>query len=336
MKRWLRDQSRRHVVLGSAGLVIELAGAAAARAEGGGFDAMQWLMRAQQAALTRNYQGTLMFTAGGVVSSSKLSHQIDGRHRYERIDAMDGQERQQLRHNDVVLTLWPQTRMAVFEPAERPADFPALPAGQHRALESYEARLVGQERMAGMEADVVLLRPRDALRYAQRLWAERETGLLVRADVLGPNGELLESNAFSELRLGVRVSPDLITGPMKRLEGYKVLRPQAQRVQLDGEGWALLKPVNGFQLLSCTRRALDPTAGADTERPLPLQLVFSDGLTHVSMFIEAFDAQRHKALRTSLGATQTSMNRQGDWWITTVGDVPMSTVQLFENALQRR
>ena len=336
MKRWLRDQGRRHAVLGIAGVMIELGGAAAAWAEGGAFDAMQWLMRAQHAALTRNYQGTLMFTAGGVVSSSKLSHHIDGRHRYERIDAMDGQERHQLRHNDVVLTLWPQTRTAVFEPAERLADFPSLPAGQHRALDSYEARMMGQERTAGMEAEVVLLRPRDTLRYAQRLWAERETGLLLRADVLGPNGELLESTAFSELRLGVKASSDLVTGPMKRLEGYKVLRPQAQRVQLEGEGWALLKPVNGFQLLTCTRRALDPAVGADSERPLPLQLVFSDGLTHVSMFIEAFDAQRHKPMRTSLGATQTSMNRHGDWWITTVGDVPMATVQLFESALQRR
>ena len=30
-----------------------------------------------------------------------------------------------------------------------------------------------------------LLEPRDALRYAQRLWADVATGLMLRADVIG-------------------------------------------------------------------------------------------------------------------------------------------------------
>lgn len=307
-----------------------------ALAEGSGFDAAQWLMRAQQAAAQRSYQGTLVFTAGGAVSSSKVSHHIDGRHRYERVEALDGQARQQIRHDDVVLTLWPQTRVAVFEPPDAVADFPALPASaQQRALENYEARMVGRERVAGVEADVVILKPRDALRFAQRLWAERESGLLVRADVLGARGEVLESSAFSNLVIGGKVNPDSVIGPMKRLDGYRVLRPESRSVQLDAEGWIVARPVPGFQLLSCARRALESTAGNGDERPV-VQAVFSDGLTHVSVFIEPYDGQRHKPMRSSLGATQSQMSRQGDWWFTVVGDVPMSTIQLFEAALQRR
>lgn len=324
---------RRSLCLGlpwSAGLAH-----APAWAESPAFDAAQWLARVQQAAISRNYQGTLTITSGGVVSSSRVSHQTDGRQRYERIDALDGQARQQLRHNDVVVTLWPQARVAVFEPQDGVSDFPALPASQQRALDSYEARLVGQERIAGVEADVVMLKPRDNLRFAQRLWAEHETGLLIRADILGPRGEVLESSAFTDLKLGGRLQPDIVTGPMKRLDGYKVLRPPSQRVQLDAEGWVLGKLVPGFQLLQCARRTLESTAGSGDERVV-LQAVYSDGLTHVSVFIEPFDSLRHKAMRTSLGATQTVMNRQGDWWITVVGDAPMATVQQFEVGLQRR
>ncbi len=300
-----------------------------------GFDAAQWLARTQQAAGSQSYQGTLTFSSGGAVSSSRVSHHTDGRHRYERIDALDGQARQQLRHDDVVLTLWPQARLAVFEPADAVVDFPSLPASQHRALDNYEARLTGQERVAGVEADVVLLKPRDSLRFTQRLWTERETGLLIRADILGARGEVLESSAFSDLKLGAKLAIDSVTGPMKRLDGYKVLRPPAQRVQLHAEGWALAKPVPGFQLMQCARRALESTAGNGDER-LVLQAVYSDGLTHVSVFIEPYEAQRHKPMRTHLGATQTVMNRQGDWWITVVGDAPMATVQQFEASLQRR
>jgi sigma-E factor negative regulatory protein RseB len=68
-----------------------------------------------------------------------------------------------------------------------------------------------------------------------------------------------------------------------------------------------------------------------------LQSVFSDGMAHVSVFIEPYDAQRHKQpMGTSLGATHTLMNRRGDWWVTVVGEVPMATVQLFEVMLERK
>ena len=80
---------------------------------------------------------------------------------------------------------------------------------------------------------------------------------------------------------------------------------------------------------------LHQAAESATELPV-LQSVFSDGLTHVSVFVERFDAQRHKPMRTVLGATNTLMNRHGDWWITIVGDVPMATIQQFETMLQRR
>ena len=49
------------------------------------------------------------------------------------------------------------------------------------------------------------------------------------------------------------------------------------------------------------------------------------------------DPQRHqRAMRTAVGATQTLMRRQGDWWITVVGDVPPATLLAFANALERR
>ena len=299
------------------------------------FDAGRWLNRVQHAATTRNYQGTMVFSGGGIVSSSKISHAHDGRQRLELIEVLDGQARQQFRHNDVVLTLWPRGRVAVFEPPGAVPEFPALPPINQRLLDSYELRLIGQERMAGQETDVVMVKPRDARRFAQRLWAERDTGLLVRVDVLGARGEVLESSAFTELNLEHKLSADSVLGPMKRLEGYRVVRSESTPVQLDAEGWVLQRAVAGFAMISSARRALQAVAGNGQARQV-LQAVFSDGLTHVSMFIEPFDVQRHRPMRTSLGAAHTSMSRQGDWWVTVVGDVPMSTIAQFEGSLQRR
>jgi sigma-E factor negative regulatory protein RseB len=305
---------------------------AAAPANGAG-----WLQRIQQAAASSSYQGTLMFSAGGVVSSSRVLHYCDGRQRYERLELLDGRARVQYRHNDQMLTVWPTSKTAQAEQRDPVADFPALPAAAAtRALDNYELRLVGQERVAGRHADVLMLKPRDTLRYTQRLWADHDSGLLLRNDVLGPAGELLESSSFVEVQVGARPQPEPILRAMKQLDGYRVLRPQTQATQLEAEGWVLAKSVPGFQMVSCTRRALDVTGDADPPVQV-LQTVFSDGLTHVSVFIEPFDAQRHqRPMGTSLGALHTLMTRRGDWWITVVGEVPMATVQQFEAMLQRK
>ena len=308
---------------------------AAAMAPNGGTDAGFWLARIQQAAADTSYQGTLTFSADGVVSSSRVAHFCDGRERYERVEVLDGRARLQYRHNDRVVTVWPASKLALVEPRAALAEFPALPLSANtRAADHYDLRSVGQDRVAGHDVEVLMARPRDKLRYAQRLWAERQTGLLLRSDVLGPSGEVLESSAFTDVKLGGRPQPDAVLKPMKKLDGLRVVQPQTQRVLLEAEGWVLARPVPGFQLVSCNRRALDVTAGSDSA---VLQSVFSDGMAHVSVFIEPYDAQRHQQpMGTSLGATHTLMNRRGDWWLTVVGEVPMATMQLFEAMLERK
>jgi sigma-E factor negative regulatory protein RseB len=210
------------------------------------------------------------------------------------------------------------------------------PVIEPRAEEQYELREQGIEHVAGREAQILLLSPRDEYRFAQRLWIDSRTGLMLRADVLGPRHQVLESSAFSQVEIGVKPRPQSVLQPMKQLEGYRQVRPAQVATQLESNGWALKSVVPGFQLSSCTRRTLDPEDGAAAPAPV-LQAVFSDGLTHVSMFIEAIDRQRHKQpLLTQMGATHTLMQAHGDWWVTVMGDVPASTLKHFHQALERR
>lgn len=301
-------------------------------------DATSWLARIQQAAANSSYQGTLVFNGGGTVSSSRVTHICDGRQRYERLEVLDGRARLQYRHNDQLVTLWPDSKQAAVAQRDAVAEFPALPASAAaRAPEHYELRVTGRDRVAGREVDVLQLRPRDRLRFAQRLWADRETGLLLRSDLLGPGGELLESAAFTDVQIGQRPAPEAILRAMKRLDGYRVVKPVVERTQLESEGWVLARTVPGFQLVSCTRRPLEPTASEGALAAPVLQSLFSDGLAQVSLFIEPYDAQRHKqTMGTSIGATHTLTARRGDWWLTVVGEVPMATLQQFEAALERR
>jgi sigma-E factor negative regulatory protein RseB len=298
--------------------------------------ALQWLQRMHVAATQHNYQGTLVVSSGASMASSRVAHFGEGRQSYERVEVLDGHPKRVLRHNDKVLTLWPASRVASFEQRDAIAPFPALPAADEAGLlERYEMVAQGTGRVAGHEAVVLLMRPRDGWRFAQRLWAEPGSGLLLRSDVLGADGRVLESSAFSDLKLGAGSKPESVQAALKQLDGWRVLKPQIQQTALEAEGWQLKSPVAGFRQAGCVKRQLDPADEARVPGGV-IQTTFTDGMTHVSLFIEPFQGERHRAGSMVAGATHTWMQPLGAFWLTVVGEVPMATLKQFAAALERQ
>lgn len=301
-------------------------------------DARQWLLRMHQAATQRNYQGTLVVTAGGTMSSSRVTHYCAGKESFERVDMLDGEPRKVLRHNEQVLTLWPSTKHAQLEQRDAIQPFPALPSGAEQQLfERYEMVAEGPGRVAGFDAAVFLLRPRDGWRFAQRLWADQATGLLLRADVVAADGQVIETSAFSDLAIGGRARPESVQSAIKQLDGWRVSKSVPQPTALDAEGWQLKVPVTGFRQSRCVKRQL--AALRDDDRQVPadvVQAIFTDGLTHVSLFIEPYRADRHRAGGGAVGATHSWMQPLGEHWVTVMGDVPLATLKLFAAALERK
>ena len=302
-------------------------------------DVRAWLLRIHEAASHRNFQGTFVVSGGGAVSSARIAHFCEGPNQFERSEALDGQARHVYRHNEVVTTLWPANKTAMIEQRDSLAQFPALlQAGGDRIAEFYDVRPQGAERVAGRDADVLLVKPRDTFRYGYRLWADQSSGLLLRADVIGERNEVLESSAFSDVTINVKPQPESVLLPMKKLDGYRVVRPVFTPTRLEAEGWTMRDAVPGFRQVSCVKRPMGganrPDKAAGEQQAL--QSIFSDGLTYVSVFIEPFDPQRHtRPMQASVGPTQTLMQQQGDWWVTVLGDVPPATLRLFAKGLER-
>ena len=323
-------------------------------------------MRWVQGAMTqRSFSGTYVVSAGGSMTSTRIVHICDGRSQVERIEALDGQARQVYRHNETVHVLWPGTKEASVEQRDFTRRFPLLASpGETAGLDMYELQESGQERLAGQDAVVLTFKARDGLRFAQRWWVDKRSGLLLRADTFGANGEVIESAAFSEIQLGARLTAQQLIQEMNRLEGYRVRRPVMTATELEAEGWTFANHIAGFRPVSTVRRQRDRDARPNAEASAPLQApagatslaapqpapapmpvasssmiqaIFSDGLTHVSLFIEPYAARARKGERlVSAGATHALTRRSGEWWITAVGDVPGDTLTQFAAALERR
>lgn len=298
-----------------------------------------WLLRIHHAASRRNFQGTFIVSGGGMMASARIAHYWEGANQYERIESLDGKQRQVFRHNEIVHTLWPGSQVALVEQRGLLSSFPALlQAGDDGIAEWYEVRADGVERVAGHEADVLVVKARDAHRYGYRLWADRASGLLLRADVVGTQGTVLETSAFSDVAIGIRAQPESVLQSMKKLDGYRIVRPVLTPTRLEEEGWAMRRLAPGFRQVSCVRRIIEsPGDGAAAVAPPVVQSIWSDGLTYVSVFIEPFRVERHtRPLLAAVGATSTLTERQGDWWITVVGDTPPATLKSFAAALERK
>ena len=299
-----------------------------------------WLLRIHDAASRRNFQGTFVVSGGGNVASARIAHFHDGPNQYERIESLDGRQRKVFRHNDVVHTVWPVSRVAMVEQRGMLSSFPALlQAGDDGIADWYEVRAEGSERVAGHEANVLAIRARDGLRYGYRLWSERVSGLLLRADVVGERGDVLETSAFSDVVIGIRPQPESVLLAMRKLDGYRVVRPVLTPTRLETEGWTMRQLAPGFRAVSCVSRQIEAPSEAAGEAAAPpvIQSIYSDGLTYVSVFIEPFRAERHaKPMFAMMGATSTLAQRQGDWWVTVVGDTPPATLRMFAAALERR
>ena len=292
-----------------------------------------------QATQQRNYAGTLVVSTTDGMFSSRLARYVSGSHVWEHMESLDGPQQRVFRHDDAVHTIWPAQRVVTVERRGATGDSLGLPEIDPRLLEQYELRVLPSERVAGREAHVMLLKPRDDMRFSQRLWSDRATGVLLRADVIHASGKVLESASFSNVDLEARLSRDQTLNPAKRLDGYRVVQLLSEPTSFESAGWAAPRLPPGFKLLGCVQRPMgDPQAQADGKPIRVFQAVFSDGLARVSLFVEPADANKpRQSLSTQLGATHTLIKTRDDrWWVTVMGDVPMQTLKLFADALVRQ
>jgi sigma-E factor negative regulatory protein RseB len=294
-----------------------------------------WLERIHGASRRRNYIGTLVVSSNtGAMSSARIWHACEGEQQFERVESLTGAPRSTFRHNEEVVTFLPEQRVARTERRESLGLFPdLLNSGERSIPEFYAARRVGADRVAGFEAEVIQLVPKDNLRFGYRVWMERKSGLIMKLQTLDLDGGVLEQTAFSELQLDAPVRADKLSQMMASTDGWRVEKAEPVKTSAAAQGWHLRAPVAGFKPVSCYKR---PVGAA----PMPegsMQWIFSDGLAAVSLFVEPYDRQRHQREGLfSTGATQTLTRRVQDWWLTAVGEVPPQTLKVFAQSLERR
>lgn len=288
--------------------------------------ALDWLMRAASAAKQQNYSGVYVYHHGEHIEVLRVLHRADAAGEQEKVEVMDGTPRQFLRINNDVYCHLPDGKHVRVERNAPRRFFPALlPAQPDSLLPYYDAKLGGTERVAGRSCQVVTLQPRDTYRYAYDLWLDRRTGLPLKSRVVNENGNVVSMYVFSEIQVGKAPDAKLLRNDMA-----------GKRVQLVGSGrpaevaWVVTPPP-GFERVQEAVRELPGKRAPVTH------LMFSDGLSVLSMFIEPADPQVQSLHGLSAEGAIGVYAREIDGYIvTTLGEVPSLALIETGNSVRKK
>jgi sigma-E factor negative regulatory protein RseB len=293
--------------------------------------ALDWLRRIYTATRKLNYTGTFVYQHGQQVETSRITHLADRSGPHEKLETLDGLPREVVRTRDAVASYVPETKTVKIDhyPAQRA--FPGmLPERIGELSRSYNVRKGDLERVAGYDCQVIELEPRDSMRYGHRLWADVKTGMLVKTRTYDARNEAMEQFSFSQLQIGGSIDREKIKPRYaSRAREWRVEDSQAVPADLAKAGWVVRAAPPGFRTVNELTRRLGGTSGVG-------QIVLSDGLAAISVFIEPAKEPAPRSGLARQGAINIYMRPLGNHWITVVGEAPAESVKYVADAVEFR
>jgi sigma-E factor negative regulatory protein RseB len=282
-------------------------------------EAQDWLTRLGQAEQQQSFHGTFVYERNGSFSTHNIWHRVQNGQVRERLLQLDGSAQEVVRIDG-------RTQCVSGTLIAGLGDSPNAAA---RALDPkklknwYDLAVIGKSRVAGRDAVIVSLTPRDQHRYGFELHLDKKTGLPLKSLLLNDKGQLLERFQFTSLDTDeIPSDKDLLADPdCKPINIASDKASAAKTVQHWRSDW--LPP--GFELTSSSSHK-----DAQTKTQVS-SLMYDDGLARFSVFLEPLNGATVTDTRTQLGPTVAVSRRlttpQGEMMVTVVGEIPIGTAE---------
>lgn len=282
-------------------------------------EAQDWLTRLGQAEQQQSFHGTFVYERNGSFSTHNIWHRVQNGQVRERLLQLDGSAQEVVRIDG-------RTQCVSGTLIAGLGDSPNAAA---RALDPkklknwYDLAIIGKSRVAGRDAVIVSLTPRDQHRYGFELHLDKKTGLPLKSLLLNDKGQLLERFQFTSLDTDEIPSDKelLANADCKPINIGSDKASAAKAVQNWRSDW--LPP--GFELTSSSSHK-----DAQTKTQVS-SLMYDDGLARFSVFLEPLNGATVTDTRTQLGPTVAVSRRlttpQGEMMVTVVGEIPIGTAE---------
>ena len=251
----------------------------------------------------------------------------------ERLLSLSGEPREIIRDQDEVTCVLPSAQAVMVDRRywQKPLDA-RLPDSLSDFEPHYRGRVIGADRVAGRSTQRVAILAEDAMRYGYQLWFDEDTGLLMRAELVNSDGDVLERIMMLDMELRDGLEPTELMSQLPQ-EGFERVTARANSPvddqSVDAPSWSVTNLPDGFQLQMEREQALP---GRDQPAR---HLLFSDGIATVSIYIEAETPDEEVRGALQMGAMNAYTTTMDGYQAIALGEVPSATVEQMVTSLQR-
>ncbi|MGH1472309.1 MAG: MucB/RseB C-terminal domain-containing protein [Cellvibrionaceae bacterium] len=276
-----------------------------------------------------NYRGLFTYEVGGVLDNYKIIHQVRGDAEYERLQKLNGSEKEILRSgfSKNCLNRGDQFFRGISDDIN----------SQINSAEKYLYHLTGRGRVAGRDALTIQVLPKDAHRYGYVFYVDELTSLPLQVLMIDSTKKILERIQFVDLEVGISIDETELlprSSSSTSLTGTHIeCRDNENKAESFPSGadfsWNASWVPSGYTFLNARKTRSDDN-----------MLTYSDGLSSFSIVIgpnRLFPAVEGRARMGGMTAfIKQHKVEQALFSITVLGEIPMVTAQKIAESVEKR
>ena len=288
-----------------------------------------WLIleKSAKASQQLNYEGVFHSQSSSESNSTHVIHANIDNKEYCLLKMLDGAPNEVFCSGDMVYVT--SQEGLLIKKRKNQFLFPSvLPSDIKHLKKNYQLSFGEKKRVADRMAQHIELKAKDNLRFNYHIWIDDKNLLPLKLIVTNNKNQPIEQSTFTTIAFSEVIDKDIFE---KNINLSKVYVSKNKFIEnyVSNKFWNLKDLPSGFKEVDLISRRVN---GLNL---LDYQIIFSDGLAYVSLFIRPITrGTEPKEGTVAIGPTNISARYQDGYQIMSVGMVPPETVNTFSGAIE--
>ncbi len=288
-----------------------------------------WLIleKSAKASQQLNYEGVFHSQSSSESNSTHVIHANIDNKEYCLLKMLDGAPNEVFCSGDMVYVT--SQDGLLIKKRKNQFLFPSvLPSDIKHLKKNYQLSFGEKKRVADRMAQHIELKAKDNLRFNYHIWIDDKNLLPLKLIVTNNKNITIEQSTFTTIAFSKVLKKDIFEKNINLSEIY-VAKNKFVENYVSNKFWNLKDLPSGFKEVDLISRRVN---GLNL---LDYQIIFSDGLAYVSLFIRPITrGTEPKEGTVAIGPTNISARYQDGYQIMSVGMVPPETVNTFSGAIE--
>ena len=291
-----------------------------------------WLIIEKAAKATKflNYKGVFRSQHNKKIKSIEITHATNNEQEFVRMNVLDGSPGEVLSQGKTTYVYNTIEDNVIIQKRKKQRLFPAIfPSNVETLRDFYRLSIGKTERIAGRLSQLIVLSPIDDFRYFHYFWLDRKSFLPLKMIVIDKNENIIEQASFTQINMISNKNLDWFKPDVDPSKNYIFDDKIVGQGILKNRFWRVKKIPPGYKEVDFRTKRM---SGLNF---LSHQLVFSDGLSYVSLFIKPITrGQKPKVGQLNLGVNNICARYHNGYQIMAVGSVPLTTCNNFSESIE--